>query len=57
MGMKELENRINSVELCEIINRFRVEERSKKEKDKKVIVLQHKDLMKKIKKNWKLWKI
>ena len=48
--MKELENRINSVELCEIINRFRVEERSKKEKDKKVIVLQHKDLMKKIKK-------
>ena len=50
MGMKELENRINSVELCEIINRFRVEERSKKEKDKKVIVLQHKDLMKKIKK-------
>ena len=46
--MKELENRINSVELCEIINRFRVEERSKKEKDKKVIVLQHKDLMKKI---------
>lgn len=48
--MKELENRINSVELCEIINRFRVEEKTKTEKDKKVIVLQHKSLMEKIRK-------
>ena len=45
MGMKELENRINSVELCEIINEFRIEEKGSKAKK-----LEHKDLMKKIRK-------
>ena len=43
--MKELENRINSVELCELINQLRKEEKGTEAKK-----LEHKDLMKKIRK-------
>lgn len=43
--MKELEQRINSVELCGLINQLRIEENGEKAK-----VLKHCDLMKKIKK-------
>ena len=48
--MKELENRINSVELCEIINRFR------KEEDSEATELKHKSLMEKIRKELKIMK-
>ena len=41
--MKELENRINSVELCELINQLRKEEKGEGAK-----VLLHKSLMEKI---------
>lgn len=41
--MELLENRINSVELCELINEFRIEE-----KGTEVKKYEHKDLMKKI---------
>ena len=43
--MKELENRINSVELCELINQLRKEEKGENAK-----VLLHKSLMEKIRK-------
>lgn len=43
--MELLENRINSVELCEIINEFRIEEKGTEAKR-----YEHKDLMKKIRK-------
>ena len=43
--MELLENRINSVELCEIINEFRIEEKGTEAKK-----YEHKDLMKKIRK-------
>ena len=43
--MKMLESRINSVELCEIINEFRIEEKGTEAKK-----YEHKDLMKKIRK-------
>ena len=45
MEMKELENRINSVELCELINQLRKEEKGENAK-----VLLHKSLMEKIRK-------
>ena len=43
--MEMLESRINSVELCEIINEFRIEEKGTEAKK-----YEHKDLMKKIRK-------
>ena len=49
--MKELENRINSVELCEIINKFRKEEIGPKAKE-----MRHDSLMAKITKEIKVMK-
>ena len=43
--MEQLEQRITSVELCELINKLRVEEKGEDAK-----VLMHKELMKKIRK-------
>ena len=43
--MEQLEQRITSIELCELINKLRVEEKGEEAK-----VLMHKELMKKIRK-------
>ena len=49
--MEQLEQRITSVELCELINKLRVEEKGEEAK-----VLMHYDLMKKIKKELEIMK-
>ena len=49
--MEQLEQRITSMELCELINELRVEEKGEEAK-----VLMHCDLMKKIKKELEIMK-